>query len=69
MVTNKSICLVHTELNIKTKSIYDEYNKKKGGVLIIECPISGKVDRFPFKNETEKKLWKTIKRESKTEST
>lgn len=69
MVTNKSICLVHTELNIKTKSIYDEYNKKKGGVLIIECPISGKVDRFPFKNETEKKLWKTIKRESKMEST
>lgn len=69
MITNKKICLVHTDLNIKTKSIYDEYNKKKGGVLIIECPVSGKVDRFPFKDEIERKLWITIKKESVSELT
>ena len=69
MITNKKICLVHTDLNIKTKSIYDEYNKKKGGVLIIECPVSGKVDRFPIKDEIERKLWITIKKESVSELT
>jgi hypothetical protein len=65
MITNNKICLIHTNPYRKTKSIYDEYDKNNSGIMIMKCPKSGKVDRFHFNNEVERKLWITIKKESK----
>jgi len=61
----KNVCIVHTNPNRNTKSIYDEYKKSKGGVLTVICPITNKELRLPFKNEKERKLWIEIKKECK----
>ena len=63
MITNKSLCLIHTNSYRKTKSIYDEYNKNNGGIMIMKCPQGGKDISIPFKNEVERKEWIEMKKE------
>ena len=63
MMTNKKLCLIHTNSYRKTKSIYDEYNKNNWGIMIMKCPQGGKDISIPFKNEVERKEWIEMKKE------
>ena len=63
MITNKSLCLIHTNSNRGTKSIYDEYRKNKGGTLIMKCPQSGNDVIIYYKNKVERKQWIKVKKE------
>jgi hypothetical protein len=63
MITNKKLCLIHTNPDRKTKSIYDEYRKNKGGIMIMKCPQSGNDVIIHYKNKVEKKQWIKVKKE------
>lgn len=60
----KTGCLISTNSNRRTKSIYDEYKKNFSGVVIITDPFSGKELRLPFENENERKIWIELKKET-----
>jgi hypothetical protein len=67
MITNKNICLIHTNSNRKTKSIYDEYKKNERGTMYMRCPQSGIEIPIHFQNEVERMEWINLKKEIREE--
>ena len=67
MITNKNICLIHTNSNRKTKSIYDEYKKNERGTMYMRCPQGGIEIPIHFQNEVERMEWINLKKEIREE--